>query len=207
MEKEMSKPNSPGRSSVRSKPYELARLRKVALLSQGDSVLDIGYAQIPNPFLTARHRVGLDLERSQAGYTQYEEEIQGDVRDIATLLADRKFDTVICGELIEHLEDPYAFLRDVSRHIAPGGRLVITTPNPLSLPVILFEIVRSHRYFYTPDHRYYFAPRWVERLLNVTGYDLLAMKAVGWWLPFGVLGACPVALSYQVIYAATPRAT
>jgi 2-polyprenyl-3-methyl-5-hydroxy-6-metoxy-1,4-benzoquinol methylase len=195
------------RAAIQSKRYEHARLRKVAQLCEGSSVLDIGYAQMPNPYLRARQRVGFDLALPQPGLaTTYEEEIRGDVRNIAAMLGDRKFATVICGELIEHLENPYALLRDLSRHIEPGGRLILTTPNPLSFPVVLFELFRSRRYFYTADHRYYFAPRWVERILDVTGYDLLAIKSVGWWLPFGVVCACPPTLSYQVIYAARPRA-
>jgi hypothetical protein len=67
---------------------------------------------------------------------------------------------------------------------------------------MLFELARSHRRFYTREHRFYFTPRWVERMLEETGWAPSAMRAVGWWLPFGVVPACPVALSYQVIYVA-----
>ena len=89
------------RQTLRSKRYEMARLRKVAQLAHGRTVLDLGHAQIPNPFLDGRHRVGFDLEKSAAGGVRYEEEFQGDVRDIATVLCGRTFDSVICGELIE----------------------------------------------------------------------------------------------------------
>ena len=103
--------------------------------------------------------------------------------------------------------DESAFLSECHRVLKPNGRLVLTTPTPLSFPVLFFELMRSRRYFYTEDHRYYFTPRWVERLLSVTGYELQSTKAVGWWLPFGVLKPCPVALSYQVAYVAVPRAS
>jgi len=202
----MSDPSVEARpQALRSSRYEMARLRKLAQLAHGHTVLDLGHAQIPNPFLEGRHRVGFDLERSAPGGVRYEEEFQGDVRDIATVLRGRTFDTVICGELIEHLENPYEFLRSLAPLIARGGRLLLSTPNPLSFPVLFIELARSRRYFYTSDHRYYFTPRWVERLLSVTGYELQAAKSVGLWLPFGVLKPCPVALSYQVAYVAVPR--
>jgi 2-polyprenyl-3-methyl-5-hydroxy-6-metoxy-1,4-benzoquinol methylase len=39
------------------------------------------------------------------------------------------FDTVISCETIEHLPDPVAALREVTRVLKPGGRLFLTTPN------------------------------------------------------------------------------
>ncbi|MGF1608461.1 MAG: class I SAM-dependent methyltransferase [Kiloniellales bacterium] len=187
---------------MRSAAYEQARLRKVAALAEGQSVLDIGYAQIPNPYLEGHHRVGFDLNSPSEGAVRYEEELRGDVCDITKVLQGRTFDTIICGELIEHLENPYAFLRDVRCLLKPAGRLILTTPNPLGFPVLLCELLRLRRYFYTTEHLYYFLPRWVMRMLEHTGYRVAAVKPVGWWLPFGVLGLCPVQFSYQVIYVA-----
>ncbi|RWK09368.1 class I SAM-dependent methyltransferase [Mesorhizobium sp.] len=41
------------------------------------------------------------------------------------------FDTVVGLAIIEHLPDPLRFLNDARRRLAPGGRLVLTTPNPI----------------------------------------------------------------------------
>jgi SAM-dependent methyltransferase len=46
---------------------------------------------------------------------------------------DGSADVVLSVEGIEHLENPYAFLRDIRRVLRPGGRLVLTTPNTASL--------------------------------------------------------------------------
>ena len=42
-------------------------------------------------------------------------------------------------------------LRSLRPLVAPAGRLVLTTPNPTGLPVVLLEWVRSHRRFYTEE--------------------------------------------------------
>jgi SAM-dependent methyltransferase len=42
---------------------------------------------------------------------------------------DGAFDTVIAGELIEHIYDTDLFLSECARVLKPGGRLLITTPN------------------------------------------------------------------------------
>lgn len=46
---------------------------------------------------------------------------------------DASFDLILCVEGIEHLEDAFAFLREMRRLIKPGGILIVTTPNILSL--------------------------------------------------------------------------
>src|ERR1700719_3210826 len=40
---------------------------------------------------------------------------------------DSRFDAVFCVEGIEHLENRYAFLREVCRVLRPGGTFVLTT--------------------------------------------------------------------------------
>ena len=37
---------------------------------------------------------------------------------------------IVAAELIEHLDSPGAFLDNARRSLAPGGRLLLTTPNP-----------------------------------------------------------------------------
>ncbi len=46
---------------------------------------------------------------------------------------DASFDSILCVEGIEHLEDAFAFLREIWRLLKPGGILIVTTPNIISL--------------------------------------------------------------------------
>jgi SAM-dependent methyltransferase len=47
---------------------------------------------------------------------------------------DGGFDLVFAVEVLEHLESPRAFLREIFRVLRPGGLAVISTPNITSLP-------------------------------------------------------------------------
>jgi len=53
--------------------------------------------------------------------------------DLPLPFADASFELVHCGDGIEHLENPMRALRELARVLAPGGTLVLTTPNYASL--------------------------------------------------------------------------
>jgi SAM-dependent methyltransferase len=46
---------------------------------------------------------------------------------------DDSCDAVVSIEVIEHVEDQFAFLRELARVARPGARVIVTTPNVLSL--------------------------------------------------------------------------
>jgi 2-polyprenyl-3-methyl-5-hydroxy-6-metoxy-1,4-benzoquinol methylase len=47
--------------------------------------------------------------------------------------ADAHYDLVVSVEGIEHMENPYGFVRELHRVLKPGGTCIVTTPNVVSL--------------------------------------------------------------------------
>lgn len=185
--------------------YEAVRLKRIASLCRGDTVLDIGYAQMPNHHFAGMSVTGVDLNKPLTS-SGYDEEIQADAMALDGVFRGRRFDNVVAGEFIEHVERPYDFLRSLKPLLGVDGQLILSTPNPVAFPTLWFEWIRSRRFYYTDQHTFYFPPRWVVRLLERSGYRVTGMVAVGLWTPVGPLPA-PIALSYQVIYVAKPNAS
>jgi 2-polyprenyl-3-methyl-5-hydroxy-6-metoxy-1,4-benzoquinol methylase len=52
-------------------------------------------------------------------------------------------DVVVAVETIEHLENPRAFMRELVRLARPGGLVLVTTPNQLSLLSKLTLLVKN----------------------------------------------------------------
>ena len=52
------------------------------------------------------------------------------LHDVCTEAVDDVFDVIICGEVVEHLGHPAGLFKSARKMLRPGGRLVLTTPNP-----------------------------------------------------------------------------
>ena len=51
----------------------------------------------------------------------------------------KKFDIIIAGEIIEHLENPTSFINYCFRHLKTSGRLILTTPNSIGIQYLRNE--------------------------------------------------------------------
>lgn len=181
--------------------YDRRRLRLIAKWAKGPDILDVGATQKPNRFLRGQRVVGMDLSPMETAFP-YTEFVLCDAMAADTRLSGQTFDSVILGEVIEHVERPYDLLRAMRKLIRPGGRLILSTPNPLGIPVVAAEYAGSRRFFYSGDHTFYFAPRWVWRLLERSGYNVIKTIGCGASV-FGFPVPAPRTLSYHVIYVAT----
>lgn len=85
--------------------------------------------------------VGLDAVR----YAGLPEDIEFRRTDLNARLplADACADAVAAVEVVEHLENPRAFCRELARITRPGGWIVITTPNQTSALAILTLLIKQ----------------------------------------------------------------
>jgi SAM-dependent methyltransferase len=63
--------------------------------------------------------------------------------DAGLPLADASVDAAVAVEVVEHLENPRAFVRALARVVRPGGWVAISTPNQLSALSLLTLVVKG----------------------------------------------------------------
>lgn len=94
---------------------------------------------------------------------------------------ERRFDVVTMMDVLEHVEDPVAFLKDAALLLSSGGRLIITVPAHPNLYDERDESI-GHRERYTREE--------LKRQLSSAGYCVAEVRywnLIGWlqrkWFP------------------------
>ncbi|MDE3107636.1 MAG: class I SAM-dependent methyltransferase [Acidobacteriota bacterium] len=173
-------------------------------LREGDRLLDLGCGFGRHAFEAARrgaHVVALDAGRdevvgvvstlvamAEAGElsvaTTRATAVQGDA--LALPFVDGTFDRVICSEVLEHIPDDVAAMRELARVLRPGGTMAVTVPR---FGPELVNWALSDEYHNVPGghvriyRRSIIEQRLAETGLVVTGHHYAhGLHSPYWWL-------------------------
>lgn len=177
------------------------RLKKIAELSKG-KILDIGFSLLPNPFLKGEV-MGVDIVLPENKPKNYSKMIKASVEKMP--FKDNSIDTIVLSGVIEHLENPLKALREMNRVLKPEGRLLMETPNPYFLPVIVSDLIMSLKYYFYDTHISLFPRRIMLKMLWHSGFDLQKIVGCGFNLNNYTTLPLPQQLSQDVIYVAIKR--
>jgi SAM-dependent methyltransferase len=89
------------------------------------------------------------------------------------------YDVVCAIDVIEHVASPRAFLELLSRCVAPGGMLIISTGNLDSAP---WRTVGG-RYWYCqyPEHISFISPAWADEAAKALGLELRTVEKFAYY--------------------------
>ncbi|MBR8828125.1 MAG: class I SAM-dependent methyltransferase [Gomphosphaeria aponina SAG 52.96 = DSM 107014] len=120
---------------------------------------------------------------------------------------DSSFQLVTAIEIIEHLDCPRAFLREIHQLLCPGGYLLLTTPNIGHWAGRLrFLLWAEHRYFKESD---YHEQRHISPVSHIhmclmfreIGYKLIAHRTAGtFFTPLKKIVTAGLSLPFQVLF-------
>jgi SAM-dependent methyltransferase len=89
--------------------------------------------------------------------------------------SERRFDLILVLNLIEHVQDPLAVLQKLRTVLAPGGVMLVKTPNYDSLDARLFRH-RNWGGYHAPRHWVIFARDSFERLAGRAGLRIASFR-------------------------------
>ena len=92
-------------------------------------------------------------------------------------LPDATGDLVICTEVLEHVDDPHKFMRELVRLAKPGARLFVSVPDARS--ELLVGATAPPDYFKSPNHIRVFAHGELERLCVDAGLLIESRQFMG----------------------------
>ncbi len=150
-------------------------------------VLDIGCAM--GAFLLGMRERGWDVqgvefnaEVAEAARARHSLDVFPGTLEEARF-ADASFDAVTMWDVLEHVHDPAATLREIQRILKPGGLLVTRVPNGASWDAKLFGEYWAG--LDAPRHLFLFAPDTLTRLLEQAGLTVLDHScSIGGYMTF-----------------------
>jgi 2-polyprenyl-3-methyl-5-hydroxy-6-metoxy-1,4-benzoquinol methylase len=180
------------------------RLEYIASICENKHVLHVGCADHQEVILEKRQKgrwlhelilsrakrcVGIDVNEAAVKFIQelgYRDVYCADVinDELPPEVSSSTFDLVVLGEMLEHVDNPVAFLSKLRERL--GGcakQMVITVPNALCLTNVL-NIRRTTECINT-DHRYWFTPFTLAKVVSRAGltpvsFDFCDPYALPW---------------------------
>jgi hypothetical protein len=174
----------------------LLRLDYLESISRGQKVIHVGFADhLPiiaermkkNEWLHQRllnvadRCLGIDIEQDAVAYVQqtfgmadvYVHDLGGEAA-LPAILEDR-WDYMILGEIVEHLDNPVAFLAGIrAKYAHCVERLVVTVPNAFRASNVLLAL--GHKEQINTDHRFWFTPYTLAKVAVKAGYTVEAFE-------------------------------
>ena len=96
---------------------------------------------------------------------------------------DGQFDLITCMEVIEHVADPAVFVAALAAHLAPGGLLILSTPNATGWSKLLMITVAESLGQIpkgTHDFDKFIGPDRMKLLLSEAGLKCLDVEGIAW---------------------------
>jgi 2-polyprenyl-6-hydroxyphenyl methylase/3-demethylubiquinone-9 3-methyltransferase len=130
-------------------------------------------------------------------------EIDYRVGDVQAL--EGRFDLITCMEVVEHVAEPAAFVKALADRLAPGGLLVMSTPNATGWSRLMMitigegtgQIPRG-----THDFDKFIAPERLQAMLGGAGLRCLDVEGIAWSPARGLHLSDDVRLNYLISAAA-----
>jgi SAM-dependent methyltransferase len=88
-----------------------------------------------------------------------------------TVLQQKPFNYILLQDVIEHIDDPDALLSELNHLLAPGGYILIGTPNAANIDLTRPDISDHYNPIHAPYHLHLYTPKTLESLGSRQGWE------------------------------------
>lgn len=149
------------------------------------TILEFGCGEAPlGEALKKRQKcrvVGIELDPEAAAIAtkRIDAVYRGDVREIVSIM-DERFDWIIGGDIVEHLDEPWSFLDDLRNVANPGGHLLLSIPNLANVSLVNDLLQGRFDYVYMGltcvGHLRFFTRQTIADMLTIAGWTIVAIE-------------------------------
>lgn len=149
---------------------EINRILKPSL-----KVLDVGCST--GHFLQAlkgkvKERVGLELQEESVVFIRKNLNFKVYAQPIEEAeIVEAPFDLVTCLQVLEHVENPLGFLKNIAKNLKPGGYLYLEVPNINNALLSCYKVKGYTDFYFCQPHLSYFSMSSLKILLHQAGFN------------------------------------
>jgi 2-polyprenyl-6-hydroxyphenyl methylase / 3-demethylubiquinone-9 3-methyltransferase len=124
-----------------------------------------------------------------------------DYRERTVEETEGQFDLVTAMEVVEHVADPGAFLKALAKRLAPGGLLILSTPNATGWSRLMMIVIGEGTGRIpkgTHDFGKFLGPERMQQLLADAGLKCLDVEGIAWSPTRGLHLSDDLRLNYLV---------
>lgn len=121
--------------------------------------------------------LGIDIDLDAVEYIKtelgYQNVIYADIVNDEPLkeIVSHKWDYIVIGELLEHLDSPITFLSSIQKKYSKViDHLIASAPNALRMDN--YRNAKKHQELINSDHRFWFTPYTLAKILTLSGFKI-----------------------------------
>jgi SAM-dependent methyltransferase len=144
--------------------------RFMDLYSKDVRILEVGCASGYFLFAVKKHVKSVTGVELTKDFVKYARGKGLDVRESLDEVPDHSCDLIFVYHVLEHIEDPIRFLKDVKKKLSQSGKLIIEVPNVDDVLVSAYKIKNHLDFYWEIAHKYYFSKDSLRQVLDRAGY-------------------------------------
>jgi len=131
--------------------------------------------------------VECDIDLLKTAKTRLDNVISGNIEDVIDSSVLGRYDCIVCGDVLEHLSDPWKVIKGLKGHLKPEGIFIASVPNIANWGII-YEMLKG-RWDYVPftilsgTHLRFFTRDSIKECFQDAGYQIKELYFQSFGIP------------------------